>query len=153
MSHYLRRHFLSQSAFGISGLALSSLLTSEGWGATPAKPELGPRTYDLKPKSPSGSPKATAMISMFMQGGPSQVDLFDPKPELTKRHMQTYTGNIKYDNAAEASSKLFGSPWTFSKHGKSGIELSELLPGLGTVIDDVCVIRSMHSGVDNHVQA
>ena len=54
------------------------------------------------------------MISMFMQGGPSHIDLFDPKPELTKRHLQNFTGDIKYDNAAEASAKLFGSPWKFA---------------------------------------
>ena len=71
------------------------------------------------------------MISMFMQGGPSHLDLFDPKPELAKRHLQNYTGDIKYDNAAEASTKLFASPWKFRKHGQCGMELSELLPRLG----------------------
>ncbi len=90
---------------------------------------------------------------MFMQGGPSQVDLFDPKPELTRRHLQSFTGDIKYDNAAEASAKLFGSPWKFARHGQCGMELSELLPNLGTVADDICLIRSMHTGVNNHEQA
>ena len=93
------------------------------------------------------------MISMFMQGGPSHIDLFDPKPELTKRHLQNFTGDIKYDNAAGASTKLFASPWKFPKHGQCGMELSELLPYLGDVADDICLIRSMHTGVNNHGQS
>ena len=93
------------------------------------------------------------MISMFMQGGPSHIDLFDPKPELTKRHLQNFTGDIKYDNAAEASAKLFASPWKFAKHGQCGMELSELLPHLAEVADDICLIRSMHTGVNNHGQS
>jgi uncharacterized protein (DUF1501 family) len=93
------------------------------------------------------------MISMFMQGGPSHHDLFDPKPELQKRHMENFPGEIKYDNAAEASAKLFASPWKFSKHGQCGMELSELLPHLGGVADDICLIRSMRTGVNNHGQS
>ena len=90
---------------------------------------------------------------MFMQGGPSHLDLFDPKPELDKRHLQSFVGDIKYDDAAGASTKLFASPWRFRKHGQSGMELSELLPYLGTVVDDICLIRSMHTGVNNHDQS
>ena len=93
------------------------------------------------------------MISMFMQGGPSHLDLFDPKPELAKRHLQNFTGDIKYDNTADASTKLFASPWKFRKHGQCGMELSELLPHLGDVADDICLIRSMHTGVNNHGQS
>ena len=153
MSHFTRRHFLSQQAFGLGGLALAWLLNEEGALAAPEKPPLEPQTFDLKPRRPANRPQATAMISMFMQGGPSHIDLFDPKPELTKRHMQTFTGDIKYDNAAEASSKLFGSPWKFSRHGQCEMELSELVPHLGEVADDVCLIRSMHTGVNNHGQS
>jgi uncharacterized protein (DUF1501 family) len=93
------------------------------------------------------------MISMFMQGGPSHHDLFDPKPELQKRHLENFPGEIKYDNAAEASAKLFASPWKFSKQGQCGMELSELLPHLGGVADDICLIRSMRTGVNNHGQS
>src|SRR6185369_2928778 len=106
--HFTRRHFLNQQAFGLSGLALSWLLAKDGYAA-PAKPALERPTFDVKSRPPARKPQATAMISMFMQGGPSHIDLFDPKPELTKRHMQSYTGDIQYDNAAEASAKLFGS--------------------------------------------
>jgi hypothetical protein len=152
-SHFTRRHFLAEQAFGLGGLALAWLLKQDGLQAAPAKPSLEPVSYDLLPKPPAKVPQAQAMISMFMQGGPSHIDLFDPKPELTKRHLQNFTGDIKYDNAAEASSKLFGTPWKFAKHGQCGMDLSELIPHLGEVADDICLIRSMHTGVDNHGQS
>lgn len=148
-----RRHFLQQQAFGLSSIALAWLMNEEGLLAAPPKPATQPLTYDLLPKPPSHPPQAKAMISMFMQGGPSHHDLFDPKPELQKRHMENFPGEIKYDNAAEASAKLFASPWKFSKHGQCGMELSELLPHLGGVADDICLIRSMRTGVNNHGQS
>jgi uncharacterized protein (DUF1501 family) len=148
-----RRHFLSQQAFGLSGIALAWLLKQDGLSAAPPKPTMEQPSYDLLPKQPAHPPQATAMISMFMQGGPSHHDLFDPKPELQKRHLQSYPGEIKYDNAAEASAKLFASPWKFSPHGQCGMELSELLPHLGEVADEICLIRSMHTGVNNHGQS
>ena len=148
-----RRHFMQQQAFGLSGIALAWLMNEEGLLAAPPKPATQPVTYDLLPKPPSHPPQAKAMISMFMQGGPSHHDLFDPKPELQKRHMENFPGEIKYDNAAEASAKLFASPWKFSKHGQCGMELSELLPHLGGVADDICLIRSMRTGVNNHGQS
>ena len=93
------------------------------------------------------------MISMFMQGGPSQIDLLDPKPILNKLHMQKFPGKIKYDNAAQASSRVFGSPWKFEKYGEHGTDVSELLPHFATIVDDALVIRSMHTGVNNHGQS
>src|SRR5213596_949907 len=101
-----RRHFLAQQSLGIGSLALAWLLHQDELRAAPAKPTLEKPTYDVKPKAPQQPAKARAMISLFMQGGPSHIDLFDPKPELTKRHLQKYSGDIKYDNAAEASAKL-----------------------------------------------
>ncbi|MDX1966575.1 MAG: DUF1501 domain-containing protein [Planctomycetaceae bacterium] len=148
-----RRHFVAQSAFSLSGIALAWLLKQDGVNAAPAKPTLERQTFDLRPKRPQQAPQATAMISLFMQGGPSHIDLCDPKPELQKRHLEKFPGEIKYDNAAEASAKLFASPWKFHKHGEVGMELSELLPHLGRVADDVCLIRSMHTGVNNHGQS
>jgi uncharacterized protein (DUF1501 family) len=153
MSHFTRRHFLSQQAMGLGGLALAWLLKQDVALAVPPKPLLERPTFDLKPRTPPREPQARAMISMFMQGGPSHIDLFDPKPELSKRHLQTFTGDIQYDNAAEASAKLFGTPWKFAKHGACGMDLSELLPHLGQVADDVCLIRSMQTAVNNHGQS
>src|SRR6185436_6682932 len=109
--------------------------------------------FNLQPKPPRHEPCARAVISLWMQGGPSQVDLFDPKPELQRLDGQPFPGDIKYDNAAQASSKILGSPWKFSRHGACGMELSELLPHTATVVDDLCLIRSMSTGVNNHGQA
>lgn len=149
MSHYTRRHWMAQQSIGLSSLAWA-WLQQQTLKAEPPKPELEPLTFDMTPKAPAAKAQATAMISMFMQGGPSHIDMFDPKPELSKRHLQTYTGDIKYDNAGEASSRLFGSPWRFRKYGQCGMELSELVSSLGSVADEICLIRSMHTGVNNH---
>jgi hypothetical protein len=148
-----RRQLLHHGTFGVGSVALAWLLNRQRLLAEPARPELEKKHYDLKPKAPHFAPKAKAMISLFMQGGPSHVDLFDPKPKLTELDGKPFPGQIKYDNAAQASSKVLGSPWKFARHGKSGIELSELLPHLAGVADDITVVRSMTSGVNNHVQA
>jgi hypothetical protein len=148
-----RRHFLQANGFSLGSLALASLLQKNGLLAAPVKPDLGPETeFDLLPKQAHAPGQAKAMISLFMMGGPSQMDLFDPKPMLTKYDGKNFPGEIKYDNLAQASSKVFGSPWKFEKHGECGMELSELLPHLGKVADDICLIRSMVSGVSNHAQ-
>ncbi|WP_373653211.1 DUF1501 domain-containing protein [Schlesneria sp. DSM 10557] len=149
---HTRRHFLAQSGFGLSSLALTHLLTQEAKGA-PAKPDLEKQSFDLLPKRTPHAPQANAMISLFMQGGPSHIDMFEPKPELDRLNGQTFNGQLQLDNAAEATSKLYASPWKFKKHGECGTELSELLPHLGKVVDDICLIRSMHTGVNNHVQS
>ncbi len=149
-----RRHFLHANGFGLGSLALAWLLKQDGLLAAPEKPASvdGPIRYDLLPKKPHFQPKAKAMISLFMMGGPSQMDLFDPKPMLTKYDGQKFPGEIKYDNLAQASAKVFGSPWKFSPHGQCGMELSELLPCLSEIVDDITLIRSMQSGVSNHAQ-
>ena len=77
-----RRHFLAQGAMSLAPLAMSWAMQRDGLQAAPVKPELARQSFDLLPKHPRKTPQATAMISMFMQGGPSQVDLMDPKPEL-----------------------------------------------------------------------
>ncbi len=150
-----RRHFLQANAFGLGSLALATMLRDDGLLGAPVKPHAigeGAPRYDLLPKEPHFEPKARAMISLFMMGGPSQMDLFDPKPMLTKYDGQKFPGEIKYDNLAQASAKVFGSPFKFSQRGQCGMELSELLPCLGEVADEITLIRSMHSGVSNHSQ-
>ncbi len=148
-----RRHFLAQGAMSLAPLAMSWAMQRDGLQAAPVKPELVRQSFDLLPKHPRKTPQATAMISMFMQGGPSQVDLMDPKPELNRLDGKQFPGTIKYDNAAQASSRVLGSPWKFRRHGECGTPLSELLPGLSDVVDDILVIRSMHTGVNNHGQS
>jgi hypothetical protein len=146
-----RRHFIERNGFNLGALGLAWLLKRDGALAKPI--DLEAQHYDLLPKKPQFQPRARAMISMFMQGGPSQVDLFDPKPELTKHSGEKFTGDIKFDDSAHASTKLLGSPWKFEKHGQSGIDVSELLPHFAGIVDDVTLIRSMQTGVNNHGQA
>jgi hypothetical protein len=145
-----RRQFLAENAMGIGATALAWLTAQEAQ-AIPAKllPK-DPATFDLKPKAPHFAPRAKAMISLFQHGGPSHVDLFDPKPELTRLNGTDYPGEIVYSFVNGASKALFGSPWKFAKHGQSGTEISELLPNLGEIVDDVCLIRSMHTGANGH---
>ncbi|HJT76042.1 MAG TPA: DUF1501 domain-containing protein [Gemmataceae bacterium] len=152
--HATRRHFLATNALGIGGVALAWLLRQDGLLAEePSRPELEPHQFDLKPKAPHHPPRARAMISLFMQGGPSHLDLFDPKPVLAKYNGTKFQGDIKYDNAAQASARLLASPWQFARHGRCGTEVSELLPHFASVVDDVCLIRSMYTGVNNHGQS
>jgi uncharacterized protein (DUF1501 family) len=149
-----RRQFLaSASSFGIGGVALAWLMQADPLHGAPAKPALERPKYDLLPKKPAHEPRAKAMISMFMQGGPSHVDLLDPKPKLNELDGKSFPGDIKYDNAAQASSKVLGCPWKFAKYGQSGADVSELLPNLAEIVDDITIIRSMRTGVNNHGQS
>ena len=150
MTHLTRRHFLSQQAFGLGGLAMASLMQQDGLFAAPAKPPLQRRAFDLVPRPPVQQPQATAMISMFMQGGPSHMDLCDPKPQLVKYHLKTLEGDIHFDNVIQKSRKLFAGPWKFSRHGECGMDFSELLPHTGGIADDICLIRSMQTGISGH---
>ncbi len=149
---------LQSSAFGLSSVAASLLLKQDGLLAktlsgNPIKPELEAKTYDLLPKPAPYPQQAKAMISMFMLGGPSQIDLFDPKPELIKRNGQTFDGDLKFDNAAQASREIMGPAWKFKRHGQCGTELSELVPHIGEIADEITLIRSMHSAANNHLPA
>ena len=144
---------LHRSTYGVGTVALAWLLNQERVRGEPAKPDLEPKRFDLKPKPPHFAPKAKAMISLFMQGGPSHMDLLDPKPKLNELDGKPFPGTIKYDNAAQASSKVLGSPFKFRKHGQSGIDVSELLPNIARIVDDITVVRSMTNAVNNHVQA
>src|SRR5439155_15642485 len=111
MGLWSRRRFLARNAMGVGSVALAWLLREEKLLATPPNMPRQPQSFDLKPKVPLLHPQARAMISLFMHGGPSHIDLFDPKPELTKRSGQDYAGEIKFSFVDRASKKLFGSPW------------------------------------------
>ena len=148
-----RRQLLESSTMGVGSLALACLLNEQGLLASSSKPDLERRSHDLLPKAPPLRPRAKAMISLFMQGGPSHMDLTDPKPALDKLDGKPFPGSIKYDNAAQASSKVMASPWKFAKRGQCGMELSELLPHTSRVADDITLVRSMHTDVNNHVQS
>jgi len=144
-----RRAFLARNALGFGTVALASLLDQEGLLAKPPALRDRPPT-DLLPRQPHSAPRANAMISLFMHGGPSHVDLLDPKPELTQRDGQDYPGEVDYSFVNRASKRLLGSPWKFEKRGECGTEVSELLPHFAGIVDDVCVVRSMHTGFNGH---
>ena len=145
-----RRDFLRNNAFGIGSLALAWLLQQDQVRAKSGQVPKQPQSFDLKPKQPPFAPRARAMISLFQHGGPSHMDLTDPKPELTKHDGKEYDGEVGFSFVNEASKKLMGTPWKFSPHGECGTELSELLPHTAEIVDDICLIRSMHTGANGH---
>lgn len=142
-----RRGFLEQISTGLGGIAFFSLL-SDAMGATN-----GPQ-FDLLPKRPHSPSKAKRVILLFQNGGPSHMDLFDPKPELGKRHGEKPGGEFaKTIDAKRMGQGWMGSPFRFSRCGRSGMELSELIPRLAPHADDIALIRSMVTVHSNHEQA
>ncbi|HZZ79458.1 MAG TPA: DUF1501 domain-containing protein, partial [Gemmataceae bacterium] len=145
-----RRQLLATSAYGIGTFALAHLLQREGLLAQEVGRPGENLPLNLHPRRPHFEPKATAMISLFMHGGPSHVDLLDPKPVLQRLHGTEYSGDVVYSFVNRANRRLFGSPWKFSKRGQCGTEMSELLPHTAGIADDICVLRSMHTGHNGH---
>jgi hypothetical protein len=131
-----RRGALRSIACGFGSVALSGLLAAESQAST-ANP--------LAARKPHFPARARRVIFLFMHGGVSHVDTFDPKPELTKRNGQPVPF-AKPTFEFAPTRNLLASPWKFKKHGKSGIEVSELFPYLAQRVDDLCVIRSMNGG-------
>lgn len=144
-----RRDWLRHSGMGVGALALQWMLQSDSGFAAPPVIKDKPHN-DLKARKPHFEPKAKAMISLFQHGGPSHMDLTDPKPELTKHSGTDYQGDIHFSFVNEASKKLLGSPYKFEPRGECGMELSELLPHTSEIADDICLIRSMHTGANGH---
>jgi hypothetical protein len=141
-----RRQMLKISACGFGHLALTALL---GQTAAPVRAEsAGP----LLPRPPHFAPRAKRVIFLFMWGGPSHVDLFDPKPQLTARDGQALTGKSVGSDQAELG-QLLGSPFRFAQHGQNGIWMSELLPHLSRQADRMCVVRSLHTEGTAHGEA
>src|SRR5438034_8893311 len=149
-----RRELLKNSGLGFGSLALASLLNSEGLFAADsgAAPQAGKLFSDLLPRPGHFPGKAKAVIQMVQNGGPSQMDLFDPKPELTKRAGQPHPDGVEI-HQPNNQNILLPSSFQFSKHGQCGMELSEILPHLSTIADDICLVRSMHTEHNNHPEA
>src|SRR5436190_6300452 len=141
-----RRDFLCRSGMGFAALGLAGLMGGEGLLA--AAETAGRSVSPLAPKGPHFPAKAKRVIHLFMNGGPSHVDSFDPKPALAK-----YAGkvlpmpNLRTERKTGAA---FPSPFKFQRYGKSGIEVSELFPTVAESIDDIAIIRSTHADVPNH---
>ena len=153
-----RRRFFDRIGDGLGGAALAWLFSRDlfgGSGLLADEATLRPLgVYDVAPKTPPAPPKAKAVIQLFMQGGPSQMDLLDPKPKLDQLHGEGYFDKVAADlTGPEQAGKLFRSPWKFQQHGESGLAMSELLPHLATVADELAVVRSMHTTHPNHEPA
>ncbi|HXJ43159.1 MAG TPA: DUF1501 domain-containing protein, partial [Bryobacteraceae bacterium] len=135
-----RRDCLNKLGTGFGMTAFAHLAA----GATAG----GLNTNPLLPKAPHFAPKAKHVIFLFLNGGPSQVDTFDPKPMLAKYDGKPVpSGNLKTERK---TGNLLKSPFEFKQHGQSGIEVSEIFPKLAERIDDCCVIRSMYTDRPNH---
>jgi len=144
-----RREMLARMGSGFAALGLVGLMGSEGLLAQPANAAPAARSLNpLTPRAPHFAPKARRVIFLFMNGGPAAMDTFDHKPMLTKHHGQPlpYT-NLKTERKTGTA---FRSPFEFKKCGQSGIEVSEIFPHIGSCIDDICVIRSMHANTPSH---
>ncbi|MDA1013652.1 MAG: DUF1501 domain-containing protein, partial [Planctomycetota bacterium] len=135
-----RRSFFDRIGDGLMGAGLLHLLGNEyvGGRATADDQHAGSRTYDLSPKETHFQPKAKRVIQLFMQGGPSQVDLFDPKPMLDKNHGKSIFKEIAKDlSSPKDAGGLMRSPFKFQQYGESGTQVSELLPGMTRHVDDI----------------
>ncbi len=131
-----RRAFLERTAHGFGSIALSSLIASEGLAA-----------------APHHAPRAKNVIFLFMVGAPSHLDLYDPKPELRRRHGERAPDDLLKglnDPVVKASPTLFASPREFAPRGQCGTEFSDYLPGIGSVADEICLVRSMHTHTNVH---
>ncbi len=138
---YTRRDFLNRCGMGFGALGLGATLGPNAMGAG------GEAITTLTERAPHFAAKAKRVIHIFANGGPSQVDTFDPKPMLTKWHGRKLPTKLKTERVTGAA---MASPFKFKRYGASGIEVSELFPHVGECIDDIAVIRSMHTNVPNH---
>ena len=146
--HPTRRHFLERVSTGLWGTALASLLNEDlpGWELQEAPAITSHRNFNLRPKVPYHAPKARSVIHLFMNGGPSQMDLFDPKVELQKNHGKSFFDKIAGEvENPDAAGSLMRSPFHFERHGESGTSVSDAIPHLATCVDDLAVIRSMYT--------
>ena len=139
-----RRDTLQRMGTGMGVLGLAGILAQDGSLTSAAPASASP----LAPKPSHFAPKAKHIIHLFMNGGPSQVDTFDPKPALKKYNGQRPpAADLKTERKTGG---LLMSPFQFKEYGESGIEVSDLFPNVGECIDDICVIRSMHTNIPNH---
>jgi Protein of unknown function (DUF1501) len=153
-----RREFLFQSGGGISGLALAYLLDRDRLLSAAAPPDAcsapASPSNPSAPKPPHFTPRATAVISLFMGGGWSQMDTFDPKPMLTKHAGEPIDGKVHGDVIVRQGfpGPLMPSPFSFKAYGRSGIEVSEIFPHLAQSVDEIAFLRSVYGRSNDHVQ-
>lgn len=143
MRRYSRRELLERCGMGMGALGLAQLMATSG----ALEAAEGPMVNPLAPRKPPLPAKARRVIHLFMNGGPSHVDTFDPKPALAKYAGQIPPISYKTERRTGAA---FPSPFAFRKYGESGIEVSEVFPQVGSVVDELCIIRSMCTDIPNH---
>lgn len=142
-----RRRFLKECAGGIGMMALGDLLSADGLAAAESAGN------PLAPRRPHFPGKAKSVIFMFMEGGPSQMDLFDPKPGLQKWHGKPLPESMLKDVQLafiKKTANVLASPRTFQKYGQSGTEFSDFIPHTASCADDICLVRSMYTDAFNH---
>ena len=148
-----RRQFLYSSANTIGGIALASLLQDDGVLADETS-SAGSSANPLAPKPPHFPGKAKSCIFIFLAGGPSQLDMYDPKPKLTEMDGQALPEellkSVRFAFIKKETARLIGSPRTFTKHGECGMEISDLMPHLATCADEVALVRTVHTDQFNH---
>jgi uncharacterized protein (DUF1501 family) len=148
-----RRHFYEQCGVGLGKIALASLLAGEMLHR-PSAAAIGPdATHPLAPKPSHYRPRVTRVIYLFMAGAPSQLDMFDYKPMLLEHDGQPIPAEIVRDQRyafIRRDAKLLAPRFKFAKHGQCGAEISEIIPGLAEVVDDLAIIKSMRTDQFNH---
>ena len=153
LRHVTRRHFFEQASLGLGGVALASLM---GDVARAQAQSAAVGAAGMQARALQFVPKAKRVIYLFMAGAPSQLDLFDPKPALTTHDGQDVPEEfVKGERFAfiKGKPKLLASPFQFRRHGRSGAEISELLPNLAKIADDITIVRSMQTTQFNHAPA
>jgi len=149
-----RRQFLTSAASGLGGLALAAALDGDGLLSANSASGASVGVNPLAPRAPHFAPRAKNCIFIFMEGAPSQADLFDPKPKLNELNGQklpdSLVKNVRFAFLKKDTATILGTKRKFSKHGQCGMELSELIPHLGSVADDLLLVRSMHTDQFNH---
>ncbi|HUS06427.1 MAG TPA: DUF1501 domain-containing protein [Bryobacteraceae bacterium] len=148
-----RRQFLFESCGGISGLGLAALLQQEGLLAAPSDGCSAGAAATSALRPPHFAPRAKAVISLFMSGGVSHVDTFDPKPALQKYAGQPLTGKGDIVVRQGNPGPLMPTPFTFHKYGQCGMEVSEIFPKIASHVDDIALLRSVYGKSNDHVQA
>ncbi|MDA0832685.1 MAG: DUF1501 domain-containing protein [Planctomycetota bacterium] len=147
-----RRNMLGLSGFGLGQIALAQLLGASRAIATERQAtSLVPIYSNLKPRPTHFPPPATSVIQLIQNGGPSQMDLFDPKPLLTKMAGQPHPDGVEIHQPNNTNA-LLPSPLKFSKFGECGMDVSEALPHCSSIVDDLCFVRSMHTEHNNHLE-
>src|SRR4051812_21183104 len=151
--HLTRRELFRRGGLGLGAIALASLLNRETRAGAGSGDPAPARGNPLAPKKPHFAAKAKRVIYLHMVGAPSHLDLFDAKPELLKRDGEPCPKKFiegKRFAFIRGHPRLLGSKYKFAKHGKGGVELSELLPELATVADDLCVVKTVRTDEFNH---